>query len=128
MKTNDNNMLKNIPDKVLYVQMCASLGHPIGIRLYEETITEYPEYFTREVEIRKKWASIPEEVHEQHRNELNNFRSELWKDSPPPGGIMSAINNDENYQKWSKSYEERRPLEIKKEEELHKKYYSKYGV
>ena len=117
-----------IPAKVLYVQMCGATGTPIGLTLYNEVITEYPEYFPKEAEHKRKWEAIPKEVHDAHWEEYWAFCKALWKDEPKSGGIMSAINNPEEFQKWHEAYKRLRPIEEAKEKELHKKYYAKYDI
>lgn len=117
-----------LPAKVLYLQLAAARGIPVGGGFFDEVITEYPEYFPKEAERKRKWDAIPKEVHEAHWKEYNEFRNELWKDVQCGGGLMEAINHTEAYQKWQKMYERLNPLEEIKLKELHKKYYSKYGI
>lgn len=128
MKDKKKYDFADIPAKVLYVQMCGAMGTPIGGGLYDEVITEYPEYFPKEAEHKRKWETIPKEVHDAHWKEYWEFHEALWKDEPKSGGLVSMINNDEQYQKWNEAYKRLKPIEEAKEKELHTKHYAQYGI
>ncbi len=107
---NDFNF-KDIPHKVLCLQLAGAMNIPVGSSFYDEVITEYPEYFPVEAERKRKWDAIPQSVHDAHWKELQEFTDELWKDQPKSGGIMSWINNTEEHQAWKRAYDKLRPIE-----------------
>lgn len=117
----------NEPSEVLFLKMAAHFGIPIGLSTYEKTIEKYPDYFPDEYARKKKWEAIPKEVHDAKFKEYWEFHEKLWKDEPKSGGIMSMINNPEEYQKWNEAYQRLSPIEEAKEKELRKKYYAQYG-
>jgi len=117
----------DLPSEVLFLKMAAAYGWPVGSSLYIETIEKYPEYFPKEYDRHKRWSEIPQEVHEAYVKELIEFKDKLWEGEPKSGGIMSAANNDEQYKKFSEAFDRLYPIEVAKEKELSKKYYSKYG-
>lgn len=108
--------------------MAAAMGHPIGSGLYNEVITEYPEYFPKEAEHRRRWNAIPQNVHDAYHKESNDFYYNLWKDEPKGPGIIGLLNNTEEYLKWNEAYKRLRLIEQAKEKELHAKYYAQYGI
>lgn len=120
--------ITKIPNKVLWLKMCGIRNIPVGAGFYNEVLEEYPEHFPVEVERKRKWEAIPQSVHDAYWKEYRMFHEALWKDVPLDGGLMSAINNTPEYQAYQKDFERLRPLEEAKEKELHKKYYSQYGV
>ena len=120
--------MKEIPAEVLHVQMCGKYGIPLGHRNYISTVKKYPEYFPKEYAHIIKYEAIPNEVHDEYFKEYWEFTEELWKDAPKSGGLMAMANNTEEYKKWQETYGRLRPFEIAKEKELHKKYYTKYGL
>lgn len=120
---------KDIPHKVLCLQLAGAMNIPVGSSFYNEVITEYPEYFPVEAERKRKWDAIPQSVHDAHWKELQEFTDELWKDQPRhTGGIFGMMNNTPEYQKYEAARERLRPIEEAKEKELRKKYYGPYGL
>lgn len=122
------DIVRNMPNKVLYVKMAQSSGIPIGYKIYNEAIAEYPEYFKEEVKHRKKYDAIPKEVHDAYHKEYWDFHEALWKDEPKSGGVFSAVKKDEEYQKYKEAFDRLRPIEKLKEKELHTKYYTPFGI
>lgn len=118
----------NVPHEVHYIHMMAYMGIPIGASFYEGVIKKYPDYFPDEIEHRRKWDSVPQSVHDSYWAEYWAFHEELWKDEPKSQGILAEINKTEGQVSFHEAYDRLRPIEKKKEKELHKKYYSKYGL
>lgn len=139
-----------IPSIVLFVQMAAMMDMPIGYDMYEKAITEYPEHFPEEVEYRRKWALIPQEVHDAYQKEMNDrgygfflsnenrdeFESEIGKCPHPElqgnGIIWRVTVGDEKYfnemqdiDAWNNKYHRLRAI---KEKAIWEKHYSKYGL
>jgi len=116
------------PSKVKYIYMMGMMKIPIGSSTYEDVIKEHPEYFPDEVEHRRKWDAIPQEVHDNYLEEYWELDKEIMKNVPPNKGIMGWIDDQEGYsewnKKWTEAYEKGNPLR----EALHKKFYSKYGI
>ena len=97
-------------------------------KLIEDSIKDSPEYFTDELEYRRKWDLIPQQVHDEYLKERAALNREIYKDMPPSKGILEWINNIEEYQNWCKKYDECRKKEIPLAKKLHELFYKKYGI
>lgn len=129
MKNLTEKELLEAPEKVRHIYVCALSGVPVGVRMYEEAFSNYPEYFPDEVVYRKKYDAIPQSVHDAYFAELNEKVKDIYKDVPNKGvGFMFFVNNYKEYKKTSAAYAEARKIEKKIEEKLMKKYYSQYGI
>lgn len=116
------------PSKVQYIYMMGMMKIPIGSSTYEDVIKEHPEYFPDEVEHRRKWDSIPQEVHDKYWEEYLELDKEIMKNVPPNKGIMGWIDDQEGYSEWNKKRTEAYEKGNTLREALHKKFYSKYGI
>lgn len=116
------------PNKVKYIYMMGMVKHPISLKTYEDAIKEHPEYFPDEVEHRRKWDAIPQEVHDKYWEEYWELDKEIMKDIPSSKGILGWINDQEGYIEWNKKWDEANEKGKPLREALHKKYYSKYGI
>lgn len=111
----------NAPKDVQALHILASTKTPIGSSLYEKTIKEHPEYFPEEIEHRRKYDLIPQEVHDAYWEGREVLDDELLKSNK---GILNLIHNTEAKKEWDEAY-----AKFSKEEKaLHKKHYSKYGI
>jgi len=117
-----------VPNKVQYIYMMGMMKQPIGSSTYEKAIKEHPEYFPDEVEHRKKWAAIPQEVHDKYWEEYWKIEEEVMKDVSPSKGIMGWIDDQEGYSEWNKKWTEANEKAKPLREALHKKFYSEYGI
>ena len=128
MKDLTVEQLEKAPSIVQYLYVASFMKQPVGGKTIDEAMEKHPEYFPDEVEHRRKWALIPQEVHDNYWEEYWNIEKELFKDVPPSEGLMAMCNNTEKYQIWSKAWnianEKAKPLRKK----LHEKFYSKYGI
>lgn len=118
----------NPPAKVFYLHLCAKMKIPIGASLYDEIITEYPEYFPEEYEHKRKWKLIPQSVHDAYWKEREEFKKELWRNEPKSVGIFGMLHNTEEYQKFDEAYQRLKPIEKVKNKEIHIKHYAPYGI
>lgn len=75
----------NIPNEVIAFKLQASFGFGVGVSHYEEMITKYPEHFKDEIEYRKKWDSVPQEVKDEYFN--NHYKLTYDKTHPELGDI-----------------------------------------
>ena len=128
MKDLSYSELLEAPSAVQYIHMMGTINQPIGCSFFDETVAKYPEYFPDEIESKRKWDLVPQSVRDTYWKEYWEFREKLWENEPKPVGIMGCVNNTKEYKKWAKAYKRLRPLEKKKEKELHEKHYSKYGI
>jgi len=116
------------PSRVQYIYTMGMMKQPIGSSLYNEAIEEHPEYFPDVIEHRKKWAVIPQKTHDDYWEEYWALDKEIMKDVPDSKGIVYWASNPSDYVEWNKKYtkakEQGKPLY----QELHKKFYSKYGI
>jgi hypothetical protein len=128
MKDLTNKEFFEAPNKVQYIYMMGMMKQPIGSSTYEDAIKEHPEYFPDEVEDRRKWDAIPQEIHDKYWEEYWEIDKEVMKDVPPSKGVIGWIDDQEGYnewnKKWTKANEKAKPLR----ESLHKKFYSEYGI
>lgn len=116
------------PSKVQYIYMMGMMKHPIGSSIYEDAIKEHPEYFPDEVEHRRKWDAIPQDVHDKYLEEYWELDKEIMKDVPPSKGIFGWIDDQEGYSEWNKKWTEANEKGKPLREALHKKFYSEYDI
>lgn len=132
-----------VPNIVMFVKMMAMMDQPIGYEIWNKAITEYPEHFPEEVEHRRKWALIPQEVHDAYHKESPQWKLEkdeeiLAKIGSPPypelegNGIIWYVTNCHLYpeelaanDKWRDEYYK---LSSEKEKVVYEKHYGKYGL
>ncbi len=112
------------PGLIQHIFVAGICNRPIGMSLYEEAIEKHPEYFPEEIEYKKKWDAIPQSVHDEYWKEYWEKDKEIKKDLPEATGLVGAMNNDDYHQALKKTY----PARDKMRNNLHKKYYSKYGI
>lgn len=116
------------PNKVQYIYMAAMMNQPIGSNIYEDAIKEHPEYFPDEVEYRRKWDAIPQDVHDKYWEEYWKLDKDVMKNVPPSKGIFGWIDDQEGYAEWNKKWTEANEKAKPLREALHKKFYSKYNI
>jgi hypothetical protein len=116
------------PKKVQFIYIMAKIDQPIGSQIIEDAIKESPEYFPDELEHRRKWALIPQHVHDSYSKEIEILRTEIYKEMPESKGILGWINDPKGYEeysiKWRECYERERPFLIA----LHKRFYGRYNI
>ena len=117
-----------VPNKVQYIYMMGMMKQPIGSSTYDKAIKEHPEYFPDEVEHRKKWAAIPQEVHDKYWEEYWKIEEEVMKDVSLSKGIMAWLDDQEGYSEWNKKWTEANEKAKPLREALHKKFYSEYCI
>lgn len=120
--------LEKAPSRVKFLYMMAIMKQPVGSKMIEEAIKDHPEYFPDELEHRRKWASIPQSVHDEYWEEWQKLDKEVYKDLPPSNGIIGWLDDREGYENWNKvrkrCYDAGQPLF----KALHQKYYGQYGI
>lgn len=118
-----------IPTLVKKVQLALYHKQPIPPEIIEDVLTKYPQYFSKEVEKRKAWASIPESVKEAYTKDWTANHVKLFSDFDKKAKYLSlSINPKLEEQKLQKEYDQLRLKEIVVEKKLHRKYYEKHGV
>ncbi len=90
-------------------------------------IEKYPEWFPEEVEHRRKWALVPEEVKDAHVKEWMVAYNEATG-AIPAGGIMAHIMDSEYSRNWHQKYSEAMEKLKPIEKAIHEKHYGKYGL
>lgn len=122
MKMDDltNKEWSNAPYIIKHLYIAGHHKTPISRNLFEKAINEHPEYFTEEIERRRKWASIPQSVHDEYDLEFNAH----FREMPKTRGILSML--DFNSEKSKKEIED---LKIwwSKGDKIYNKHYSGYG-
>ena len=96
--------------------------------MIEHAIKESPEYFPDEIEHRRKWALIPQQVHDDYWKEREILRTKVYKEMPPSKGILGWIDDPKGLEAWHAKWKECRENEKPLAAALHKKFYGQYGV
>ena len=120
--------LLEAPAKVQLLYTMAMAKQPVGMKMLEDAIADHPEYFPDELEHRRKWALIPQQVHDDFWKEREILRTEMYKEMPPSKGILGWINDPKGYEEWNIAYEKCRKAEEPLAAALHKKFYGQYGI
>ena len=113
------------PSIIQYIWAMSISNIPIGGSMYNNALKEHPEYFPDEVEHRRKYALIPEEIHKLYREASMKLWDEM-SETLPSKGIVYWCNNPIEYEKWHKENKKLAPMRKKKYDALHQKYYGKY--
>lgn len=116
------------PSRVQYIYIMGIMKQPIGSSLYNEAIEEHPEYFPDVIEYRKKWVVIPQKAHNDYWEEYWVLDKEVMKNVPDSKGIVHWASNPSDYVEWNKEYTKAKEKGKPLYQELHKKFYSKYGI
>lgn len=128
MKNFTYEELIKAPLTVQFIFYMGLLKQPVCSDMLEAAIEDYPEYFPDEVECRKKWEAIPQEVHDAFWEEYRELESEVMKGAPDSKGFLYWMENPEEANEWSKKRQELREKSKPLRKKLHEKYYSKYGI
>lgn len=129
MKELTNNEFKDAPNIVKYIYVRRLLKQPVSASLFNEAVTEYPSYFPKEAEARRKWDTIPQKVHEAYWTEYWKSHNRICKKVPYLGmGILYYAEHPQAHMEYTKAMNViSSKLELLKKK-LHKKYYEKYGI
>lgn len=141
----ESQYFKNVPNKVLFIKMMTAMGQPIGTSIYESAIKEHPEHFPEEVEYKRKWDAVPQEIKDKYFDNSFKFslteeqekeREELFGKCPHPDiqgcGIIERVTtyadrgkdfseNDAWDSKWIKH-------QHKKDIDLYNELFNPYGL
>jgi len=133
--------INNVPPLVLYVWGMSYDSIPVGTEAFEKAITEHPEYFKEEVEYRKRWDSVPEEIKEAYFNEtsgLDYVKEIIDEIGEPPYpeysrmGIIWWAQNVDKYPKEISANDKWNDIYYKKLEvhnnKIYNKYFNEYGL
>jgi len=122
--------LAKAPDIIQFIYINSAAEHPVGYSVYEEAINAYPEYFPEEVEYRKKWESVPREVKDAFEEEFDQRDQELRKKylKTENKGLLYWISNSEHHKLYREEYALYYPERVKLEEQLYRKYYTRFGI
>ncbi len=118
------------PTRVQFLYLAAIRNEPVGSQMIEDAIKESPEYFQEELEYKRKWALVPQSVHDEYWAAREELGKEIYKDMPPSKGIIgwAADKDFDGYNKWSDAYNKCREIEKPLAEEIHRKFYGEYGI
>jgi hypothetical protein len=116
------------PAKVQILCLTSDFKIPIGSKMLEEVIEENPEYFPDILEHRRRWETIPQEVHENYNKSEKEIYDLVFKDFPESKGIFGWIRDPEGFKTWCEEYEKRWSLMAPLLKDLHNKLYSRYGI
>lgn len=107
MKNLSWDEIKDAPPIIGQVYMCGMMNIPIGSSIYEKAIQKHPEYFPEEVEHRKKWDSVPQQIKDAYSAELYKILDKYREAAPSLGnhGILAQIR-DTKAKKQLKAWQE----------------------
>lgn len=129
---NLDDYMKDIPDAVLWIKICAMTGTPVGFSLWEETIEKYPEHFPEETRARELWEAVPQKVKDKYDAAVEKMHQEVYGrgryELQLGKGIMHRINHPEEYIEHDKEQDRLRKIYNIKKAKLHKKYFAKYKI
>jgi hypothetical protein len=132
MKDLTHDEFEKAPHTIQYLYMMALSKSPVGTAAIESAMKDYPEYFPDELEHRRKWDLIPQDVHNEYWGKFFLLHSECYKSLPRDTGILQwATGDNEGYKKWNEEYEKCRKKEKEAEplfRKLHAEYYEKWGI
>lgn len=120
--------LLEAPAKVQFLYTMAMAKHLVSSQMIEDAIKESPEYFHNELEHRRKWALIPQQVHDDYWKERGVLSTEMYKEMSPSKGVLEWIDEPKAYEEWNIAYEKCSKAEKPLLAALHKKFYGKYGI
>ena len=120
---------EDAPEIVKYLHIAAFYKIPVGSSLYEDAMEKHPEYFSEEIERKKKWEAIPQDVRDAYFKELCKTEDEVFDKLPYAGmGILFYAQHpkeaDAHSKSWEKANKELNPIRRK----IHDKYFAKYGI
>ena len=119
---------KDIPTEVQEAMEISQMNYVGSILMdkYLATVKKYPKWFPKQ----NIWHyQIPKETHSAYREEYDKLHSEIFDSIPNSDkGVVWYAQNMEAWSEREKEYQKRMPEFEKMEEELFKKYYTKYGV
>ena len=128
MKNLSYQEIEDAPSKIQFLYISSMLHQPVGMKTVDDAMRDHPEYFPDELEYQRKYALIPESVHEQYDKEKALLHARIYRDMPESKGILGWANDSNGYEEWSKAYEACRKIEIPLAQKLHRKFYSEYGI
>ena len=122
--------LLKAPARVQYLYTMAMMNQPVGMEVLNEAMAESPEYFPDELERRRKWDLVPQSVHDEYWAEREKLKAEVYKDMPESLGIIAwaSSENKDDYNNWNAAWKKCYAIEKPMAEEIHKRYYGKYGI
>ncbi len=126
MKALTHEELNAAPGVIQFIYCASIYKQPVGLKHYEEVIEKYPQYFPEEIEHRRKWALIPQEVHTTFNKELETARLKIYELAPKSKGIMHWSQNFKDYVAYEEEMKPLHELYKKTEEVLRAKHYHKY--
>lgn len=131
MNIPDGVSINQVPPLIQYLWAASYMNHGIGLKMYEEAIQKYPEYFVEELEARRKWAIVPDDIKKQHFEEGYEAISEIQKEchvKAGGSGILYWLEHPYEMDAHMECLASKR-LEINRVRmHFHKKYLAKYGI
>jgi hypothetical protein len=126
----------NAPASVQFVKMMAVMGQPIGLSVYERALKEGPEWFPEEIEERRKWASVPQEVKDAYDADPNSDWAWFTDEDMPIElqnwpGLLRATDEDWRIHKEyyaSDKYKAKQLAKNKLKVETYNRFFSEYGL
>ena len=128
MMSKIQNDFINKPSLVQHVEWHKRLGQPLPMSIYEEAISKHPEYFPKEVELRRKWDSVPIHIIEAYKRECLDVTEKVFANLPPQKGFLYWSEHKEEYLAFNDSFSKCMAEEKKLHKEIYDKYLTPYGL
>lgn len=118
MKYLTYEQVQDAPSEIQILWAASMTNRPVGAGFYQETMEKYPEYFPDEIEHKRKWDAIPQEVHELYYDECAKVR----KERQPSPGLMYWINHPDELAE----YEAQIKSDVAQEQLIYDRIYGPY--
>lgn len=117
------------PAIVQFVFGISAINGTISSTIFDKALDEHPEYFPEEVEHRRKWNSIPQQVHDDYSKEWTLLlESEIYTEVGASKGFMWMIDHPNEYDDWSIEYGKCKKNKEPLFKKLHERFYGPYGI
>jgi len=128
MSSTNINEFENAPLLVQQIKSHAFIKQPISMAMYKEAIEKHPEYFPKEVELIRKWESVPKHIMDAYNKEKEEVHAKAFSNLPPSKGFFYWIRNEEEYLKWKEAFDKCMEEEQTALKPIREKYLAPYGL
>lgn len=123
--------MEDIPGIIQFLWAASVSKMPVGTKMLDEAMEKHPEYFTEELEYRRKMALVPQQVHDAHIEDLISMST--WRSSELPNtskGLWYYSQHPDEYQDyWEASKELDKQYDFEEMERLlWNKHYEAYDL
>lgn len=124
MKNLTTEEFDKAPTLVQFLHVAAISGIAIGSSIVNKAIADHPEYFKEELERKRKWDLVPNEVHSAYNKELSKMSQVVFHGFYRRGILRYDQSDTEYNEEYDKRWKKMKEIS----DELFKKYYGPYGL